>query len=1027
MNKLFLFLYILFFSAVVFAVAPTGFRDVYVSGAEHIGGTGAANSKSLLDLTSTTLGLLPPRMTTTQRNAISSPPQGLMVYDITLLSTFYYDGSAWQDTGVPATAIGNLGKFLQSGGGSGSNVWATPGATTGGTGFTTYALGDTLYSDATNSLAKLSGNITTTKKYLSQTGNGSISAAPSWNQPTCADLSNGTTSCSTANASANTASTLVARDGSGNFSAGTISAALTGTASGNTTITAANHGIVISGAANAMTSLARGSANQFLQSGGSSADPAWSTATIPGTATTSDLLYASATNVWSSLAKSNSSALVSNTSGVPQWIAGTVANRVLRTDGFSLTFSQVNLGNDVTSTLPIANGGTGVTSVTTSPSTSNYAGWDSNLNLSSNSFITGFASTATAAATTTLTVSSPQNQVFTGTSTQTLKLPVVTTLINGQQFSVFNNSTGIVTVQSSGSNTITAMIGGSRATFTTVDTTAGTGTASWTANYIPTFDSANTASNAVARDGSGNFSAGTVTAALTGTASGNTTYTAANHGLVVSTATNAMTVLARGTSGQVLLSGGASADPAWSTETIPATGAAGSILNNSSANTGAFTITPVLGVAGASTGTIGLSGVTSGVVTIQPQSAAGTYNFNLPITAGSSGQVLTSAGGAAAPMTWSAALVSPLTTTGDIIMSSDNSGTAVRNVPSALYNFIINSAFDYWQRGTSTTATNVSGATHTLNTTSQVYQPDQWFVSNTLGGGTVNGVITFSQVAAVTNGSGFGASVKITTAPTGTGLQNGAELYQVLSNKASLPLYGQTASFTVLVKALGNVNQIGCQFFYGTTEVKPTNAIGAEATATVNTSTFSSCTISGQALGTSQTAAGVIGVRIRPTAVSSGNLYDLNNGYVVEQAMLNLGTVALPFMRQFQDPAAELRACQYFYEKSYELTTNPGTNTANGQAQITGMFNTATLLGNNGVGPRFLVQKRTSPTITIYAPDGTSGSINYTRQGLAATKVTETTGSPSTMGFSITSSAVTGNTAGQAGEMMFHWVSDASM
>lgn len=52
--------------------------------------------------------------------------------------------------------------------------------TQGGTNLTTYTLGDTLYSSATNTLAKLAGNTTTTKKFLSQTGTGSVSAAPSW-------------------------------------------------------------------------------------------------------------------------------------------------------------------------------------------------------------------------------------------------------------------------------------------------------------------------------------------------------------------------------------------------------------------------------------------------------------------------------------------------------------------------------------------------------------------------------------------------------------------------------------------------------------------------------------------------------------------------------------------------------------------------------------------------------------------------------------------------------------------------------
>lgn len=52
--------------------------------------------------------------------------------------------------------------------------------TQGGTSITSYTLGDTLYASATDTLAKLAGNTTTTKRFLSQTGTGSISAAPSW-------------------------------------------------------------------------------------------------------------------------------------------------------------------------------------------------------------------------------------------------------------------------------------------------------------------------------------------------------------------------------------------------------------------------------------------------------------------------------------------------------------------------------------------------------------------------------------------------------------------------------------------------------------------------------------------------------------------------------------------------------------------------------------------------------------------------------------------------------------------------------
>jgi collagen type I alpha len=61
----------------------------------------------------------------------------------------------------------------------------------------------------------------------------------------------------------------------------------------------------------------------------------------------------------------------------------------------------------------------------------------------------------------------------------------------------------------------------------------------------------------------------------------------------------------------------------------------------------------ILGVGTTGTqGRLTLAGNTSGVVTIAPQAAAGTYTFNLPTTAGTAGQVLTSQGGGTTAMTW---------------------------------------------------------------------------------------------------------------------------------------------------------------------------------------------------------------------------------------------------------------------------------------------------------------------------------------------------------------------------------------
>lgn len=82
--------------------------------------------------------------------------------------------------------------------------------------------------------------------------------------------------------------------------------------------------------------------------------------------------------------------------------------------------------------------------------------------------------------------------------------------------------------------------------------------------------------------------------------------------------------------------------------------AGGTVIGNPTSSTAApqATSDPVLGISGSDQGTLGFAGVTSGVVTIKPQSAAGTYNFNLPTGAGTSGQPLLSGGGGSSPMTF---------------------------------------------------------------------------------------------------------------------------------------------------------------------------------------------------------------------------------------------------------------------------------------------------------------------------------------------------------------------------------------
>lgn len=62
-------------------------------------GTATPVASALLELSCPMQGFLPPRMTTTQRDAIASPAEGLMIYNLTDHEPQFWDGSAW--VGMP--------------------------------------------------------------------------------------------------------------------------------------------------------------------------------------------------------------------------------------------------------------------------------------------------------------------------------------------------------------------------------------------------------------------------------------------------------------------------------------------------------------------------------------------------------------------------------------------------------------------------------------------------------------------------------------------------------------------------------------------------------------------------------------------------------------------------------------------------------------------------------------------------------------------------------------------------------------
>lgn len=280
------------------------------------------------------------------------------------------------------------------------------------------------------------------------------------------------------------------------------------------------------------------------------------------------------------------------------------------------------------------------------------------------------------------------------------------------------------------------------------------------------------------------------------------------------------------------------------------------------------------------------------------------------------------------------------------IPNSGGSGSSVQNL-------LINGAFDFWQwKFAASTTCSATGT----------YMADRWYgVDATTGTTGVN----MNSNPGVLDGSIYTLSIQFGGGATGGTL----ELWQVLDNLTTMQIFNKSASFAIQILGIANVNQVGIQFFYDTTEVKPTNAYGSEQLFTVNNATYTLCSVNNVAIGTGPTQSGVVGVRIRVTGVSSGNIWDSGNGFFVEQGMMNMGTSAATFQRAGM-PEEELVMCERFFQKSYDTYTNPTAITFNG-AQVV-----AAQPGDNPAFTEDLIRMRAVPTVVYYNPGtGATGSV----------------------------------------------------
>jgi hypothetical protein len=340
-------------------------------------------------------------------------------------------------------------------------------------------------------------------------------------------------------------------------------------------------------------------------------------------------------------------------------------------------------------------------------------------------------------------------------------------------------------------------------------------------------------------------------------------------------------------------------------------------------------------------------------------------------------------------------IVSTINQNADYVNSLVTSGTLSPIPPDFLYRqALINGNFDVWQRGTSFTS---SG-----------YTADRWVIAD--DGGTPSYTVTQESFTpgqtAVPGEPRYFTKISVSATSVGAIVfgQRIEDVRTFAGQKATLSFYARADVPTTGSQVTSAMFQV-----FGTGGSEQVGVLEYPIALTTSwqrySFTFNIPSIAGKIIGQGSYLY-VHPLRINPSA-------PLTN-YYIAQVQLNAGDVALPFQpRSF---AEELALCQRYYEKSYDIGDSPGAVNNFRGAEAYPTYQSG---GTNRRVASFKVNKRVTPTITVYSPfTGAANKIFRTSSDIDAL-IAEIGQSSFTL--YPAASYVAGD------DIRFHWTADAEL